>query len=280
MKQRVISTQEYNDFRQFLADVSGIVLGDNKHYLVGSRLNRLMEEHELDSYQQLLERILSSQNLGLREKVIDAMTTNETMWFRDIYPFELLNNELFPTFAKQKKASIRIWSAACSSGQEPYSMSIIANEFITNNSSVFPAGVEIVGTDISSEMLKCSKLGVYDSNAMHRGLSEDRRSKYFKEVPGGWQVNETIRSRVNFRALNLQASFSGLGKFDVIFCRNVLIYFSSEFKTDILTRMSQVLNPGGYLMLGSSETPTRYTPLYQMVRASQGVIYQLASTNQ
>jgi len=275
LNERVISAKEYDDFRQFLADVTGIVLGDNKHYLVSSRLNRLMEEQQFSNYDELLKSVESSANSPLREKVIDAMTTNETMWFRDVYPFEILREELLPEFVKQKKSSVRVWSAACSSGQEPYSISMVAREFALNNPGSITSGVDILGTDISSMMLKYSKQAIYDTSAVKRGLSDERRKKFFNETSGGWELNHDIRSRVTFRALNLQHSFAGLGKFDVIFCRNVLIYFSSEFKTEILTRMSEVLNPGGYLLLGSSETPTRYTTLYKMVRTSKGVIYQL-----
>ncbi len=275
MNERVISAKEYDDFRQFLIDVTGIVLGDNKHYLVSSRLNRLMEEQQFGCYGELLRSVESSANMSLRAKVIDAMTTNETMWFRDVYPFEILREELLPEFAKQKKSSVRVWSAACSSGQEPYSISMIASEFASNNPSRITSGVDILGTDISSMMLMYSKQAIYDASAVNRGLSDERRKKFFKETPGGWELNHDIRSHVTFKALNLKNSFAGLGKFDVIFCRNVLIYFSSEFKTEILTRMSEILNPGGYLLLGSSETPTRYTTLYKMVRTSKGVIYQL-----
>jgi len=276
LSERVISAKEYDDFRQFLADATGIVLGENKHYLVSSRLNRLMEDQQFSSYGELLKSVESTANVSLREKVIDAMTTNETMWFRDVYPFDVLQEELLPEFVKQKKTSVRIWSAACSSGQEPYSISMVASEFGLNNPGCIVSNVEILGTDISSMMLKYSKQAIYDTGTVNRGLSAERRKKFFKETPSGWELHHDIRSRVTFRALNLQHSFTGLGKFDVIFCRNVLIYFSSEFKTEILTRMSEALNPGGYLLLGSSETPTRYTTLYKMVRTSKGVIYQLS----
>jgi len=274
LNERVISAKEYDDFRQFLVDVTGIVLGDNKHYLVSSRLNRLMEEKQLSSYEELLRCVQSPANMVLREQVVDAMTTNETMWFRDTYPFEILQAELLPQLLKQKKSAIRIWSAACSSGQEPYSISMVAHEFAMKNPGALASGVEIIGTDISSTMLKYSNQAIYDTSTVNRGLSDERRKKYFKENESSWELKSEIRAGVKFKALNLQHSFKALGKFDIIFCRNVLIYFSSEFKTDILTRMSEVLNPGGYLLLGSSETPTRYTSLYKMVKTSKGVIYQ------
>ena len=274
MSERVISADEYCQFRDYLADVTGIVLGDNKHYLVSSRLNRLMEDTGFESYHKLLQSVKSPTNNTLREKVIDAMTTNETMWFRDTYPFEILKSELLPELAKKNNGSVRVWSAACSSGQEPYSISMIAHELTSSTPGVLTQGVEVVGTDISSSMLMYCKQAAYDKSAINRGLSEERKQRFFNQNDDYWEVKPEIKRRVNFKSLNLQQSYSSLGKFDIIFCRNVLIYFSSESKTDILTRMSEVLKPGGYLFLGSSETPTRYTQLYKMVRTPKGVIYQ------
>lgn len=274
MKERVISKQEYDDFREYLVKVTGIVLGENKHYLVSSRLNRLMEEHKLESYGQLLKLISGGANTALRANVVDAMTTNETMWFRDTYPYEILKTELLPELNKIKDRPVKIWSAACSSGQEPYSISMIIHEFMASNPGAFSRGIQITATDISTNMLKYCQQAKYDDSAMRRGISEDRKKRFFTQSGDEWEVNREIRARVAFKSLNLQQSYSALGKFDMIFCRNVLIYFSPEFKTDILTRMGDAMNPDGYLFLGSSETPTRYTPLYKMVRTPKGVIYQ------
>ena len=276
MKERIISDQEYSDFCAYLEDASGIVLGKSKHYLVSSRLNRLMEERELASYSELLQQLKKSVNAGLREQIVDAMTTNETMWFRDIYPYEVLKETILPELAKIKDRPIKIWSAACSSGQEPYSISMIVQEFLASNPSAFSRGVQIVATDISPSMLNYSKRAKYDEAAMKRGVSDERRRKFFTQNEDLWEVVPEVRSRITFKPLNLQSSFTSLGKFDLIFCRNVLIYFSAEFKTDILTRMGQISNPNAYLYLGSSESPTRYTSIYKMVRAPGGVIYQYA----
>jgi len=276
LKERVITKQEYDDFRKHLTDISGIVLGENKHYLVSSRLNRLMEENSLDSYGQLLKLISGPSNSALQAKVVDAMTTNETMWFRDTYPYEILKSEILPALNKIKNRPARIWSAACSSGQEPYSISMIIEEFMSKNPGSFSRGIEVVATDISNNMLKYCQQAKYDESAMRRGISEDRIKQFFKKAGDEWEVNSNIRSRIKFKSLNLQQSYTGLGKFDMIFCRNVLIYFSPEFKTDILTRMGGVMNEDAFLFLGSSETPTRYTPLYKMIRTPKGVIYQYA----
>ena len=276
MKERIISEEEYDQFCQFLESVTGIVLGKNKHYLVSSRLNRLMLERELASYSDLLREVNKTVNSGLREQVIDAMTTNETMWFRDIYPYTVLYDTILPELSQIKDRPIKIWSAACSSGQEPYSISMIIQEYMRKNSLAFSRGIQITATDISIAMLNYSKRARYDEAAMKRGVSDERRKQFFKPVDDLWEVSPEIRSRITFKQLNLQANYSTLGKFDLVFCRNVLIYFSSEFKTDILEKMAGVTNKNGYLYLGSSESPTRYTKKYKMVRAPGGVIYQLA----
>ena len=271
----MISKQEFDEFRKFLEQASGIVLSEGKHYLVSSRLSKLLQENGIGSIAELITCIKQNRKPGLREQVVDAMTTNETMWFRDRYPYEMLQQSLLPEFAERiKTGPLRIWSAACSTGQEPYSISIVVQEFLKANPGSFPRGVQIVATDISPSVLEVAKAGRYDQSAIDRGVSPERRERFFRRVGDCWEVVPEIKSRVLFRQLNLQQSFVSLSKFDLIFCRNVLIYFSSEFKRDILERQAAQLNPGGYLMLGSSEAPTRYTDRYVMVRMPQGVIYQ------
>lgn len=276
MNERAISPEEYHDFRVYLENITGIVLGENKHYLVSSRLNRLMDEQQFVTYTQLISELKKPTNHKLREHVVNAMTTNETMWFRDIYPFEVLQNELLPTLAKNvgKMRPLRIWSAACSSGQEPYSISMCISEFQANNLGTFPGGVQIVATDISTLMLKYCEQALYDNAAINRGISPERRTRFFRPNGNDWQVVPEVKNRVQFKLLNLQENYASIGKCDLIFCRNVLIYFSSEFKASILEKMVGILNPGGYLFLGSSETPTRYTDAFKMVRTSKGVVYQ------
>lgn len=253
------------------------MLGENKHYLVTSRLNRLTKEFSFPTISAMLDTLALGTNAQLKERIIDAMTTNETSWFRDIYPYEILRHKLLPEFAKKKPTSLRIWSAACSTGQEAYSISMTISEFQTANPGALSAFIEIVGTDISPTVLKMARDGIYDEINVVRGLSEERRNKYFTEVDGKWQIRDAIKAPTRFADLNLFGSYSLLGKFDIIFCRNVLIYFSSESKTDLLSRMAEILNPGGYLILGGSESPTGYSPAYEMVRFDEGVIYRLKS---
>ena len=276
MTQQALSKQDYEIFRTFLEDACGIVLGENKHYLVTSRLTRLLDEFKFPSLSSMIEKLKSVNNSDLKEKIIDAMTTNETSWFRDKYPFDILYNELFTELAQKKSPSIRIWSSASSSGQEAYSISMTFSEYQRKNPGKCTSRLEIVGTDISPTILKLAKEAKYDELSVSRGLTSDRLKGFFtNEGDGGFKVKPEISSRCRFSEINLLKSYSVLGRFDIIFCRNVLIYFSAEIKTDILTRMAKLLNPGGYLFLGGSESPTSYCNLYEMVKLKDGVVYRL-----
>lgn len=274
MDQSPIAINDYDLFRRYLEDACGIVLGDNKHYLVTSRLKRVTEEFNFPSLNDMMTTLVKGNDRHLREKVIDAMTTNETMWFRDIYPFEILKKELLPELAA-KKAPIRIWSAASSTGQEAYSISMSVSEFQQSNPGKLSSPVEIVGTDISQTVVNQAKQGTYDELSVVRGLSQQRRDKFFRKNEDKWVIAQDIMQRTRFTELNLLNNYSLLGKFDIIFCRNVLIYFSSEMKKDILERMGQTLKPGGTLILGGSESPTGYTKAFMMQRYPDGVVYRL-----
>ena len=268
---------DFEQFRVFLEKTCGILLGSNKQYLVSSRLNKLMEQNNIKTLGELVQRIQSQPRGGLREQVVDAMTTNETLWFRDTYPFEVLKSRVLPELIKANPGQrLRIWSAASSSGQEPFSLSMAIDEFERSNLGQLKSGVQIVATDLSASMLTACKAGEYDSLAMGRGLSQERLQRYFDpKGPGRWVVKPAIRNRVEFRMLNLLDSYVSLGKFDIVFCRNVLIYFSAEVKKDILTRIHATLKPGGYLFLGASEALNGLPDLYQMVQCSPGIIYKV-----
>ncbi|WP_370978946.1 protein-glutamate O-methyltransferase CheR [Agaribacterium sp. ZY112] len=271
-----LNPEEFADFRAFLKEVAGIDLGDNKQYLVTTRIRRVLLEYGLDSVSELTQRIKRSSERELRQRVIDAMTTNETFWFRDIYPFEYLKSTIFPELkAKKGPGTIKVWSAACSSGQEPYSISITVDEFIRETLGVSALGLDVVATDLSSEILAQAKQGVYDKLSISRGMSDKRLREYFKATDDKqWAINSDIKQRIRFRPLNLQDSFLSLGKFDIVFCRNVLIYFSSDLKTDILKRIHATLKPGAYLFLGSSESLAGASDLFEMVHCKPGVVYR------
>ena len=269
-----ISPQEYQAFRDYLEDVCGIMLGDNKHYLVTSRLQKLLSGNGIESFSDLLTK-LQAGNRNLQRDIVNAMTTNETLWFRDKHPFEVLRNDIFPLLTNKPGKSIRIWSAACSSGQEPYTISMVAHEYGMANPGRLAGGVQIVATDISTHILNEARNGVYVDSSLSRGISEERRKRYFLPQDDGWQIRPEIRQRVTFSELNLKQSYATLGKFDVVFCRNVLIYFSSDLKRDIISRIARTLNPGGYLFLGSSESITGHSDEFEMVRSHAGVHYRL-----
>ncbi len=269
-----ITTADYQSFRKFLEDASGIVLGDNKQYLVTSRLTKFISDSEIDSFGTLMKRMKTDNKL--RNRMMDAMTTNETSWFRDVYPFDILKEKLLPELVKTPSRTIRIWSAACSTGQEPYSLSMMVQEYLQSKpGNLSTDTVQIIGTDISPSVLSIAKSGVYEGVAVSRGLPKERKSRFFREVNDGWEVSADIKKRVNFRELNLMQKYTLLGRFDIIYCRNVLIYFSTELKRDILSRMAQSLNPGGFLVLGGSESITNYSDEFNLIRWRNGVIYQL-----
>ncbi|TVT65948.1 MAG: protein-glutamate O-methyltransferase CheR [Pseudomonas sp.] len=267
---------DFEQFRVFLEKTCGILLCSNKQYLVSSRLNKLMEQQGIKTLGDLVRKIQAQPRSGLRELVVDAMTTNETLWFRDTYPFEVLKSRVLPEMLKTGAGQrLRIWSAACSSGQEPYSLSMSIDEYERSNPSQAKTGVQIVATELSGAMLAACKAAEYDSLAIARGLSSDRLQRYFDvKAPGRWAVKPAIRSRVEFRVQNLLDSYAALGKFDIVFCRNVLIYFSADVKKDILKRIHATLRPGGYLFLGASEALNGLPELYQMVQCSPGIIYK------
>lgn len=273
-----ISAAEYEEFRQFLEDACGILLGDNKHYLVQSRLGKMVADTSVASLGELVGQLRRETPGGkLRERVIEAMTTNETFWFRDAHPFRILAEHILPDYVKRKQRSLRIWSAACSTGQEPYSVSITVQEFLTRNPGSL-SDVQITATDISPSVLEEAKTGYYDPMALARGLPPEIKGRYFQKDKHHWeerwQVRADIRKRIRFSTGNLLASYAALGRFDIIFCRNVLIYFSSESKLDILQRMTAALNPGGYLFLGASESLSQFSDAFEMLRCNSGVVYR------
>lgn len=270
-----ISAADYERFCKYLESVSGITLGANKGYLIRSRLSRIMEEVQAATLGDLLNTLERTSSASLKVRVIDAMTTNETLWFRDEYPFDILKETIFPELGGARGLPIRIWSAAASTGQEAYSISMTVSEFQQSRPGSLSAGVQILATDISPSVIRQAREGTYDELEINRGLSPERRSRYFTKVGTRMRVRDDIKARVDFREGNLQQNFSMLGPFDIVFCRNVLIYFSNENKRDILARIGKVLKPKGYLFLGGSEPMANYSTDFDMVRCPRGVVYRL-----
>ncbi|RYY75700.1 MAG: protein-glutamate O-methyltransferase CheR [Gammaproteobacteria bacterium] len=272
-----VDQNEFDQFRQFLQDACGISLGDNKQYLVTNRMRRLMDEHKIANFGELVQNLRHGLHRKLKEQVIDAMTTNETFWFRDIYPYDHLKNNLFPQLmsgTNKMFGPIRIWSAACSSGQEPYSISMMVEEFKLKNMGTLPRQVQIVATDLSVTVLEQARQGEYDKLSVMRGLSNERLDKFFDKSDNSWRVKPVLRDRIDFRPINLMDSYAALGKFDIVFCRNVLIYFNADLKRQILQKIHAALKPQGILYLGSSEGLAGAGDLFEMVRCEPGILYR------
>ncbi|NRD73321.1 protein-glutamate O-methyltransferase CheR [Shewanella sp. VB17] len=274
MSNKSLAETEYTQFRLFLEQHSGIVLGDSKQYLVRSRLAPLMGLYNLPSLSEVVKHSMKPAERQLRASVIDAMTTNETLWFRDKYPFDLLFNDLLPHYSKLGNP-LKIWSAACSSGQEPYSLAMTILEYQQKKPGSLSGKASILATDLSPSMLERCKAAEYDNLALGRGLSDERKRQFFAATADGSMViNDNVKRLVNFRAHNLLESYTLLGKFDIIFCRNVLIYFAPEAKSKILRQFAAALNPKGVLFLGASESIAGLTDEFDMIRCNPGIYYQ------
>ncbi|MEW6674171.1 MAG: protein-glutamate O-methyltransferase CheR [Thermodesulfobacteriota bacterium] len=272
-----IDTNEFHLLRDYIEQNCGIFLPEEKMYLVCTRLTALMVESGCNSFTELYHKALSDGSFRLRDKIVEAITTNETFWFRDESPFAVLGEELLKKYAAEigagKRNKIKIWCAGCSTGQEPYSVAMTVQEFARKQRILKPEHVEILGTDISSAVLYLAMAGRYDSLAMSRGLPEEIKNRYFRQDDKVWVINNDVKKIVRYQKLNLQENFSHLENQDIVFCRNVLIYFSNEFKKNILKRISKVLRPGGYLFLGASESLFNLTQDYRMFRHTMGFYY-------
>jgi chemotaxis protein methyltransferase CheR len=243
---------DFEFLRLFLKARSGLALTLEKGYLVESRLQPVCRRFELDSLAELVTGLRRGDR-DLEKAVVEAMTINETYFFRDKAPFDLFRNVLLPRHLEGRCAQrrLRIWCAAASTGQEPYSLAMLLAE-----ASVRLTGwqVEILATDLSTEVLEKARAGLYSQFEVQRGLPIGLLLKHFGQAGGQWQIAPQIRSMVNFRPLNLVADFGSIGPFDIIYCRNVLIYFDSVTKADVLRRLAEAMAPDGALLLGAAET--------------------------
>jgi chemotaxis protein methyltransferase CheR len=244
---------EFEYLRQFLAQHSAVMLDEGKGYLAESRLTPLAYREGMDSVQELLQQIRQTSFSGLHRKVLDAMMNNETWFFRDHLPFEVLRQVILPELMADRTAvrRLNIWSAACSSGQEAYSIAMmLAEEF-----KGMPGWtISITGTDLSSAILDRARSGRYSQLEVNRGLPAKYLAKYFNREGPDWVLSPDIRKKVEFRELNLCTAWSNLPKFDAVFFRNVLIYFEVEKKREIFKRLVSAMKPDGYLLLGAAET--------------------------
>jgi len=269
-----LTSAEYTAIHDFLEVKAGIRLGAGKEYLVISRLGRLLASCGLDGYSELLGKLNGLGATTLQTAVVDAMTTNETFWFRDASHYRVLIEGILN---ETKPSRLRIWSAAASTGQEAYSTAICLNDAIQGGRVPRGLNYEIFGTDISSTALQEAEAARYCGVSAGRGLNEAQRRRYFREQDGCIEVLPLYRQKVSFRQFNLLQPFDPLGRFDVVFCRNVLIYFSQERKRDIIARIARVLTPGGHLFLGSTESMNGHEDLFEMRNFAGGLVYRLRS---
>ena len=260
---------DYEYLRKFLKDRSGLDLSAEKHYLIESRLLPLARKSGLDGIGELVQKLKAGSALFVSQ-VVEAMTTNETFFFRDKVPFDHFREVIMPELlqARANRKSIRIWCAAGSTGQEPYSLAMCLKEM---NAALSGWRVEILATDLSQDVLEKSKAGIYSQFEVQRGLSIQMLVKYFKQTGELWQINADMRAMVHHRQLNLLHDFAQLGAFDVIFCRNVLIYFDQDRKVNIFNRLARATEPDGFLVLGAAETVVGLTDAFRPFSERRGL---------
>jgi chemotaxis protein methyltransferase CheR len=273
----MIGDPDFTFIQGFLMQRTGIQLTTEKRYLVETRLDPVMRQFQVPSFSAVVQRLKAADRI-LETAVVDAMTTNETLFFRDKQPFELFEKEVMPQLiaARRNTGRIRIWCAACSSGQEPYSLSMILDEM---KPKLHGIQVEIVATDISEKVLAQAREGLYSQFEVQRGLPIRYLLKHFTQAGTRWQINKSLGERIQFKSVNLMQGFRGLGPFDIIFCRNVLIYFGEKTKRDVLARMSDVLTPDGYVFLGGAETVMGLTSSLAPHKIERSLYVQAGSVN-
>lgn len=261
---------DFDFIARLLKDRSGLLLGRDKVYLLESRLTPLARRRGLESLGDLIAYMRRERDEALVRQVVEAMTTNESFFFRDNTPFELFRDQVLPKLRVTNVATrrVRIWCSAASTGQEPYSLAIMLKELEAQW-----AGweFEILGTDISTQVLDKARAGIYSQFEIQRGLPIRMVMKYFTQEGEAWQLAKSIRDMVTFREFNLLDGFRSLGVFDVIYCRNVLIYFDQDTKADVLNRLAEIMPPHGVLFLGAAETVLGLTDRFRPVPEHRGM---------
>lgn len=273
-----ISTNEFKLLRDLIEQWCGISLGDEKAYLIETRLAGLLTETACPDFGSFYRLAAHEHSTQLRDKIVDAMTTNETLWFRDTHPFLILKEKLLPKFAedlrKGNRFRIRIWSGASSTGQEPYSIAMTISEYCRANPWLRTDQFEILATDISPSALFMANTARYDEQSISRGLPEDLRDRYFHRDGRVWIVNEDIKRMVSLRKFNLQDSMESLGRFDIVFMRYVAIYFSDVFKRQIYGGVAKLLGSDGYLIISAVESLRGISEDFIQMTHEHGCYYQ------
>lgn len=273
--QSTLSTKEFAELRKIILDLCGITLNDDKHYLVKTRLEPVLEKNRIGSYSELIDRLKRPNALILRDEIVEAITTNETSFNRDGHPYEEIRKTILPDLCRlatdRKKLSglpfprIRIWCAAASTGQEPYSVAMAVLDYLAtqDGSSITADQFLILGSDISSKALQVARSGVYSPWEMDRGITPEQRIKHFAFDGKQWVISNEIRKLVEFRRLNLIERLPDLGGFDLVLCRNLLIYFDDATRLSVCEKLHANLNPEGWLLIGAAENLPPKAPFIQ-----------------
>jgi chemotaxis protein methyltransferase CheR len=272
-----IEPKELKLISQYIQSITGIYLDQSKSYLFETRLSSIAEAQDCKSYQELYNKARQEPSRKIEKEIIDAITTNETLFFRDKGPFELLQHKILPEMidARSSKSAlkprIKIWSAASSTGQELYSIAIVIKELLKDSTDY---SFTLTGTDISDAAVTQASYGKYNRFEIERGLDKRYLQKYFTLFGDSWKIKDEIRAMVNFKKLNLMQPFTNLGKFDIIFCRNVAIYFTFEDRKKLFNKLADSLADDGYLVIGSTESLTGVCPRFVPKRHLRSIFYQ------
>jgi len=275
-----IDQTEFRLWARYVYDISGISLEPAKSYLIESRLGPLLKEYACRTFRDLYQKSRMDGTKTIEKRIVDQITTNETFFFRDNAPFEMLKYKLLPDIVDRKTQKafsnspvvLRIWSAGCSTGQEVYSIAIALKEILVDLNKY---NLTVLGTDISGMAIVRASQGTYRQLEMDRGLTSERMEQYFVREGEAWRIKDEIRAMATFKKMNLMQPFAGLGKFDIIFCRNVAIYFTMDDRKKLFRHIEDVLAADGGLIIGSTESLTGIAPQFEPKRYLRSVFYQL-----
>lgn len=274
-----IGPDELKVFAQYIYNITGISLDSSKAYLLETRLERILTELGCKSFSELYFKATSDPSKTISRKIIDSITTQETLFFRDASPFEMLQFKIIPDLIDKRSrgasgnmpVNIRIWSAASSTGQEVYSIAIVLKELLGEMKGY---NITLLGTDISDSAIARASKGLYNKFEIERGLSKDKLNKYFVADKDCWKIKDEIRAMATFRKFNLMDNFNGMGRFDIILCRNVAIYFNEPDKIKLFNKIQNVLEKDGYFIIGSTESLTGLNIPFEPKRYLRSIFYQ------
>ena len=278
-----LQADEARVLAKYVYTLCGVHLDESKGYLLESRLAPLLAETNCASFSELHLKARNDPSRTLPRRIVDAVTTGETSFFRDTAPFELLQHKLLPELIDRRKKvtppgvplPLRIWSAACSTGQEVYTIAVVLKELLGD---INRYNIRLLGTDISDQAIQRASTGVYNNLEIERGLAPALLNRHFTPVAGGWKVKDELRAMVSFRRMNLFEDFSALGRWDILFCRNVAIYFIENDRIALFQRLAAALQPDGALLIGSTESLAGISPQFEAMRYLRSIYYRLKNS--